>query len=348
MHRLVTWLNAAGTDIHQLERWCQGLDIPLGRFADEPYLAIVGGLPIGADEAAARAKLAEAAASLVLTCAEQPPSGQYRDKYFYNLFELCGELNYPDRLAEPLSKLLAEGSTLGEYDGIPLSDILLHAVAYNQIDNRHELTWRNILESPQRIPRYLAFSGCVMMPADVTRRGEPYWEVIGFALKWMAIDLDQDRDRSTAFRGLIAEVRMTYLDPPLFDRSIRDQANQHDWPAWAVDCLPSLWEEDGERAVVWGPVASSVPDIFHLEVKEELCGGRVLEVEVNGAADYLRLVAPVVERYRRKEARSTVGSMRGAVSEALLEVQNHNSIMAPLVKLGRRKLLHEEGVLLAS
>jgi hypothetical protein len=232
---LKSYLTEADIDADTLIRWCQGLDLPLGfQQNGEPFRWIIGGFPVGRDEPRVRRHIAEQAALVLRDRPDERPAGRRPEMLLYNLLKLCGELNCPDELFAELRQMYRREALKGRtYQGVPLWDILLHALAYNQLDNKLESDWRAILEKPSGVPRYSAFAGSVMMPRSEETRGEPYVDAIGYALKWMAVELESNHNRREQFHGLLREAKETYPGWPEFDKEMVEEANRHEWSKWS-------------------------------------------------------------------------------------------------------------------
>lgn len=346
--KLSDWLASKDRDASVLAQWCQGEDVPYSAM-EEPWLWIVEAIPRGPAESSWRSAISFACADLLQRLLSGEVFGSRHDQLWYNLLKLCGELNSPDELCGALRQVLDAGLP-GEFREVPLYHILLHALAHNQADADLRFFWRELLQWPEDVPRYLAFSGCVMMPAsDVPDdRGVPDKDAIGFALKWMAVELEERDEKLVDFRSLIREVRDTHPGWTSFDEDILSQASTHHWPEWAVECAPSLYlRRPGGTAFIWTRLAAAVPEQLHFDVRNDLCGGVVLEVYLNGALEYISQVAPVVERFRRTETRASNGAMQGAVVDGLLEAERQGLADPVLIKQGRVQFLQKGNRLLS-
>lgn len=348
--KLKAYLAETEPDIQTLGRWCQGLGLPLSlREGEEPFTWIVGGLPVGAGEATMRHRLADRAAALLNHHPDENLIGPRPDMLLYNLLKLCAELNCPDELSGPLLEMFHRGCLrFRKHLGVPLWEILLHALAYNQVDNRMEADWRNILERPVETPRYNGFVGSVMMPRSGETRGEPDTCAIGYALKWMAVEFEGHRDRRDQFRGVLKEAKSTYLAWPSFHRDMVAQANQHDWPAWSIESLLKLFLPAGnDRVILWARLGECVSKFYHFDSRTELCGGLVWDVGVNGASTFLTKVAPIVERHRVEEKKPSDRAMVGALNEGLIEAAEKVPEYAQQVEEMREQLLEREDALVS-
>ncbi len=340
------WFRSDKRDISVLAGWCQGLGgIPYSP-TEEPYLWILAAMPSGPEEAQARAALALSAGKVIRALIDGKSFGSDHEQLWYNLLKLCSGLNSPDELYRPL-RAVFEWRKLPEYHGVPIWDILLDALAFNQLNNELEGYWAGLIRNPGPTPRFLAFNGCVMMPSSGAPgdRGRPYVDRIGFALKWMAHDLEERRDRRFEFGHLIQEVKDTYPGWVSFDKDILRQADRHRWPKWAVECAPSLYElKENGRAILWKDIALTLPDSCDLEDKKSLCDGVVLDVRLNGARDYVSRVAPVLERFRIAEEASSEGAMHGAVLDGLMRAEQSGAADPKLIREGRRNYLRHQKI----
>jgi hypothetical protein len=330
-----------------LANWCQGYGIPYSSM-EEPWVWIIAALPNGPEEPAARSALAIGAAALIRDLLDGKEFGSRTPQLWYNLLKLCAELNSPDELSAGLQQALNHGVP-GEYDGVPLHHILLHAVGNNQIDTRLQSLWASLLENPGDTPRYLGFNGSLMMPAsDIpSGRGRPNRPAIGVALKFMANALEGVRSKMPDFRSLLDEALETYPGWDTFDKDILDLAHRYGWPEWAVECAPCLFILTGPgNALVWNRMVASIPQKLHFDIRRELCNGVVLEIRLNGAYDFVSKFAPIVERYRKSEFTSGSGAMQGAVVDSLMQAKRENVVDARLIEEAHFQFLHAADLVL--
>jgi len=268
------WLARESWQPEDLHAWLEGLGLPAVGHDDEPYLWILRGLPLAERRGRAERMLAERVAAVLERQPDVHRPGRRPEQVLYNLLMLAAGLGDARELAEPLHAMAQRSALAGEWLGLGLQHALREAVAENQIDQRFLPEWQAMLEGregalfPGR-PRD-GFAGVLKMPDSPTALGQPAVGALGWALARMAVNLEAEQDRGEDFRELIAQIYRRYflVDPydragagaRPFDRELRVQAAERQWPTWAIECLPVLRvATDGNSA---GGAGAGAPSKF--------------------------------------------------------------------------------------
>jgi hypothetical protein len=240
------WLSkSTPNDLTPLVRWLQGLGLPAIDPDYHPYQLIYDSiLP---DDPEVEFALAQAIAELLNlaranTKLEQ--SGIVEDlrlDFNRNLFALCGRLDDPDLLADPLSQWVSSSRLLTP---IEQSD-LLNAIIHNQNDSRYRQVWYSLLRGEGTIlpgTHFDGFQGMCRMPSSAEARGEPSLEDVGNSLKLMATYMESRalHDRRNEFKSLVKDILSLYPHRDDLPYRLIVHADAHHLPVWAVDSFPFL------------------------------------------------------------------------------------------------------------
>jgi len=245
---------------------------------EEPIEAIRNGLIICESRREAERAIVIAIAEIANNWARSFKGALRPQQAAFNLLQLAADLAEPEVLNEPLQGLLGKRSAKGDWLGSSLSSALLAAIIVNQNDDSMERVWiKTIQGDPDGFlggtPRD-GFRGLIHAGATDRR---PDAEFVGRALKEIAKSLHREHKRRILFRDHIQELQETY--PKDWRRDLMREADDHRWPGWAVECLPSLHVE-GESGTwfLWRYVVACLPKSFRFKLVSETCGGLVFEI----------------------------------------------------------------------
>ena len=295
---LLPWLSQEQDDltaIHaELVRMLEGVGLPPFGHDEEPYAWIVRGLPLSGERNAAVTELSRRVASLLETEPEKRRLGARPDQVLYNLLLLAASLMHPETLEAPLAAMRKRGALKGDWLGGDLRTALLVAMIKNQSDARLRSFWEKMLAGEEDAffftDPYLGFEGILLMPEAAGRAGEPALTAIGAALSRMTeyLTAAHFQERKPRFQDLLTLVEDTYPSRSWPARWIR-LADEHRWPAWAVDCVPSLVVPipplggPQQRLFIGNQIAEDrIPELLD-GMETALCDGHVLEVTVPAA-----------------------------------------------------------------
>lgn len=346
-HELVSLLCQTEPPTELLVRWLQGLDFPIGRGGEEPFLWLIRALPTGGANVYARARLARMVAQILAAEPDRVRLGDRPERLLYNLFFLASSLSRPQELAEPLDALLrrnfsepgdaaAGPATLtcssilrSDFEGSSLLGALRAALIENQIDTRLRGVWRAMLraDGSATLPGtpQMGFEGMMRMPESPATLGRPFVDAIGEALTLMAEKLAGRPSRRRNFFNLACRTLAYYGHPSSLRRELIFAAHANGLEAWAVDSLPSLFEElepapgIGHHHLVWHYLASCLPSDSY-EMRAQICNDHVFEISISPAArDALTKIASVFEAARLQNPYSSDQAAHGVALQALLE-----------------------------
>jgi hypothetical protein len=357
---LKSWLLRERWEGQQLVNWLQGYDFsPVGH-DEEPFRWILRCLPTGEAKDQARTTLAERLATLLEQNPDITPIGDRPEEFLYNLFMLCAVLGCPAQLHGPLFAVFERQKLQGQWFGIDLRAALRIALIKNQIDESLLPMWEVMSNGKKHafLPgdEFDGFDGARFIPGGLTAPNAPALNVIGKALKGIARRLEKEPTRRTKFRTLVNRVIETYPGRPTWDRDLITQAHQHQWPGWAVECLPHLYVQlaalpnRGERAWLWHYIAACIPKTYEHRVVKKLCNNHVVEIELGKeAARFVEQIAPIFEEKRVSNPfaseRAAVGAAASAMEQAELNAQARGDRMeASTFKVVRAQLLKQKGV----
>ncbi len=375
---LLPWLDSDEIQLNQLMRWLQGYDLPVLGSDDEPYIWLLYGLPDGAERSVRETQLAERAASLIEMSPDVHRPGKRPDQLLFNLLMLCVGLSSPEQLGEPLLDMYERRALNGHWRGVALYDALLSALIPNQIDSRLYPVWKRMLEGQEQdvLPgnEYDGFEGLLWMPKSKLTSGEPYLEAIGYALKIMTTHLESFPDRRPEFISLLDKVQDLYFDYPTWDIDLLHLAHEHQWPVWAVECLPnlsiiigdvdpqrchfeSLETQRCKRLAVWWPftkVLEAGVDVanFWYETEKSFCHDQVFQVVLpQNIMSFIVDLASYVEPNRIDNPFASTSSVVGNIADAMsayeLEVSVEDPLRAKILEKAHKDIL-EEGELVFS
>ncbi len=331
--QLEAWLTKKEWGTADLVGLLEGYEIPFSTVNEEPYLAVLEALPEGGDRYSLEEELARRAAALLDKKPDEAPVGDPPERLLYNLLSLCSGLACPDQLADPLLAMWKRRSLKGEWQGTDLRYVLSVALASNQFDSRMAEEWWAMLEkhATKFLPgsEYDGFEAVLWMPESKSSRGTPFLNAIGRALSIMARSLEEDRNRRPEFRRLLRKVKETYPDRLTWDTDFIDLADRYNFPTWAIESLPTLFQvmselSEGVRIVrLWYLLVNCMNDKQEWwGGRKALCQGRLVEIKISNA-----LFPAVFDLIRRVEDRRNDFPLRseralhGAVSDLLGSIE---------------------------
>lgn len=326
MQAIVTnWLATEDWTTGQLIDWLQGYDLPLFGDADESYLWLLRGIPDGDKRHPIETRFAERVAALINERPDVKRPGKRPDQILDNLFMLCAALSCADELADPLFGVLQRGQLRGEWRGNDLRTSLKAALIANQKDSRLLPFWEGALQNSEQrfltIDEFDFVEAARLMPPSASERGKPAMDAIGRALRLTASRWQEDAEKRLKHRALICKVEDTYPSRPSWPLDLVYAADTHEWPKWAVDCLPSLHIRlETNTSITWHYLAACIPYSLEYDVIKKLCGDQVYELRMaEGTIAFLEKNAPTFERNRLGNPYPSDSSVLGVVITSIIE-----------------------------
>jgi hypothetical protein len=352
---LKAWLSRTEWELEEAYDWLQGYYLPPVGHDDYPFVWMHRGLFLIEDRYEAETELARRMARVLRERPDVSRPGTRPDELLFNLFMLCASLSYPKELGEPLLAVHERRALRGEWLGTDLRVSLTAALISNQIDKRLLPAWQAMIEG--REDDFLVgnlkygLDGIALMPASESAPDEPALDEIGGALKTIARNLNQEHDRRIEFKALVKSVTDTYPGLPTWSSDLVRTADKSNWPAWAVECLPSLCIRlegiSDERVcyLVWHYILACVPKSYEYEVVSGLCRNHVLKIYVTEENSFfIESIAPIVEQARLENPFASDRSMQGVVATAMSDLELlasswFNSEAAEGFREARRKVI---------
>ncbi|HYU30913.1 MAG TPA: hypothetical protein VEW48_02015 [Thermoanaerobaculia bacterium] len=326
--QLTAWLQREDWTVEELIDSLEGHGILGITQEEEPYIGLLNALPEGGERYTLESELARRAWALLSRQPDAQPIGDPPERLLYNLLMLCAGLAHPDELAEPLLALWNRRALQGEWEGLGLRYALSTALTSNQIDARLSNEWCAMLHGrPTQLLEGIdldGFEGLLWMPESSTKRGEPYMDAIGKALREMAAHLEDNPERRPQLRGLIQRVKETYPDRATWDYDLLALADKHHFPGWAVECLPRLFfvrKGAGKTRTIllWQPLADYFEGASRQKYRAE---GRVVQLSASEEIPaWLYTMAEKVEERRNSFPCHSERGLRGAVFDYLGELE---------------------------
>lgn len=329
---LYDWLSRDEWELEEAHDWLQGYCLPPVGHDEQPFVWIYRGLVLIEDRYEAETELARRMARVLQEKPDVTRPGTRPDELLFNLFMLCASLSYPAVLGEPLLAVYERRALRGEWLGTDLRVALTAALIPNQIDKRLLPVWQAMVEG--RADEFLVGSirhgldGITLMPGSDSEPEEPALDEIGGALKAVARNLSHERDRRIEFKAFLKDVTDTYPGRRTWALDLVLLADKRHWPAWAVECLPSLCirleRSTDERMCyfAWHYILACVPKSYKYEVVSSLCGNHVLETYVSEETSFfIELIAPVIERARLENPFVSYSSVHGVVANAMIGLE---------------------------
>lgn len=340
MQRLISaWLEGSDRSNQKLIDWLQGFGLPSARYEDEPFRWLLRGVPLAGERHYIENKFAQRVAAFLQEKPDESHVGRRPTELLYNLLELCAALSVPDQLANPLYEMFERRILKGSWRGIDLRISLRRALIFNQIDNRLESVWQDLLSGNGHAwllgDHYDGFEGVRLQPHSPDSRGEPDTNAIGCALAAMTTHIESNRLCRLEFRDLINRVLATYPGRPTWYEELIEQADEKKFPAWAVSALPSLCVRLNERDygsanhvyyLLWNvfvPILQGINKPFSVE--RTLCDeGIVLEVGIpRDAEQELESASWLIEQRR---IRNPYKSYRAVVQSSYESLIKENGV----------------------
>jgi len=149
----------------------------------------------------------------------------------------------------------------------------------------------------------------------------------GFGLLDQIQTLESRNDRRAALRKVFDQFCASNYEEQIAERLIR-LADVDRWPAWAVECLPSLCvampsaQDQTGRTLLWHYLAECVPNRKEVVVNSALCDGLILDASLGSVNRlWIEAFAPVFEKSRLGNPFPSVESMVGVVLDTIREVE---------------------------
>jgi hypothetical protein len=193
--------------------------------------------------------------------------------------------------------------------------------------------------------------------SGLARLGLRDLDSVGKWLKAEAERFERARNRRPQLRMSIDKLVNAYPNRPTWDNDLVRQAHKNQWPAWAVEGLPSLYiplpalSDRGEKALLWHYILACVPRSYKYEVTAELCDGHVIEADLTEeAAAFVRSIAPTFEQRRicnlDSSDRSTIGVVTHTMSDfQMIAKKRHDHETAKAFEGAQRRILEQAGII---
>ncbi|HYH86170.1 MAG TPA: hypothetical protein VEX60_12005 [Pyrinomonadaceae bacterium] len=326
------WLSRPEWELEEAYDWLQGYYLPPVGHDDYPFVWMHRGLLLIEERYEAETELARRMARVLQENPDVTRPGTRPDELLFNLFMLCTSLSYPAVLGEPLLAVYERRKLGGEWLGTDLRVALTAALISNQIDKRLLPAWQAMLEDKDDDflignVRY-GLDGITFMPPSEAAPDEPALDEIGNALKTVARNLSQEHDRRAEFKAFVKTVTDTYPGRPTWAVDLVQIADKNRWPAWAVECLPSLCIRlkglPDERIcyLAWHYILACIPKSYDYEVVLGLCGNHVLRTYVTEETSFfIEAIAPVIEHARLENPFPSDRAMHGVVASAMTDLE---------------------------
>jgi hypothetical protein len=242
----------------------------------------------------------------------------------------------------------------GSWLGIPLPGVLRSALIENQLDARLQDVWFSMLEGrPHEFlggNEYAGFEGVLPMPASRETRGQPALDALGQALRLMAERLKVEHDRRPRFRRLVERALATYPGRARWPQEMIAEANKHNWPEWALDCielfvaLPGTDEKGRRTFLLWRPAFEVISVAVQCLVVRTFCRDNVLEVKLPAEQEpFARQVALPLEDARRNvpypSERAVAGATNDMIAQIELSMPRKPNVAKKIAKKRKRALL---------
>jgi hypothetical protein len=253
MRRMVsTWLATENWNTQQLINWLQGYDLPAEGQDEEPYLALLRGIPDADEKYATERAYAQRVAMLLNEKPDVKRPGKRPNQILYNLFMLCAGLSSPDDLFDPLCAVLERGKVAVNWRGVDVRTALKAALILNQGDERLLPVWERAVQKDNAgflvLDEYEFLEAARFMPPSRAERGKPALNVIGKALKLIATREEPEEDREVIFRSILEKVMNSYPGWT-WGRDLLLQSVEHGWPKWAIESIPATSPEYAVRII---------------------------------------------------------------------------------------------------
>jgi hypothetical protein len=148
----------------------------------------------------------------------------------------------------------------------------------------------------------------------------------GKMLKEVAEYLGAEMDRRFEFRSYIERVRRKFSEQSQFKIQLILTADRHEWPGWAVECVPSFYvpkqtNRDGSVvALVWRRIFLRLPQ--QPQIKSELCNGQFVEASLSKThADQAEMIARTIEEHLGRNPYPSDSGFLGTIDQAFFELE---------------------------
>jgi hypothetical protein len=265
--KLGSWLDRAGWKKSKLLDWLKGYELPAIGHEEEPYVWLLRVL--SNSDRLHRQEMARRLADLLDNeKLHEQLAENYDEDILYNVLSLSAGLQCREELAEPLYRVFdyfqkntQKRSRFLNSKRYNLSGALRDAIVANQIDNRFQPVWQQILSGQPhyllRGNRHSGVEGLIYMPQSASEPRTPALDQIGFALAEISKYLQTQARRHYTFRRLLERVKEAWPDSQRWDEDLLLQACKHGWPTWAVLRLDTLvvplekWTDEMQHYLIW-------------------------------------------------------------------------------------------------
>ncbi len=287
----------------RLIRWMDGFGgLPGDDPEEQPYLRLLRCLPTDHRLPGYEDRVAESIVAILDAYPRLNPPDCDANRVAFNLLNLASHLRRRDQLADALRRLLApDALARRRCSGMDLRHALRRALTVHQKGTDLSDLWFAMFagetEGALGTP-HDAIRGIVYMQNPL-RPGYPAREAIGRGIGRYVSAIDRALDRVDKLAGVFKLAEQRFQGQ--FDgREWIDLYDKHRWPDWVETAIPKLYFEKSERDfTLWLPAYEYVNYANAVEKKTELCGGRVFDAVVEGAAQiWLKAIANIFEEYR--------------------------------------------------
>lgn len=322
--KLKAWLEKSDWTIDELLNWLQGFELPAVGYDDEPYVWILRGLPLADERHQAERELARRLSSFLSQQPDVKPSNIVTNEALYNVLMLCAELQCRDELAESLYQVFTRRHLSGKWRGVELREALVSALIYNQLDDRLEPVWEDMLDQGHDFlpgDANCAFAGILYKPKSELTRGEPDLDAIGATLARMAQCLESQKNGQVEFLRLIDWVKNAYpRSQTLWMKDLIEQAHKYDWTPWgivrldlvcALDTIPGE-DADGYYYYIWDAYYPFLDQVskntardhgkHNVKKMDSMCKGKILKVSVSSDTQELLMALTFRAEMERRKA----------------------------------------------
>jgi hypothetical protein len=353
------WLTSTMEDPAGLERILQGDDAPAFAEGEQACDWVYESLGEVFHRDQARERLITHLVALLKNrpdlayCGLQPNPYWRVGELLFNLFSLCGYLQEPVELAEPLQQILREGRVDGTWNGFDLRKELQRAVVQNQKGPELKAELFAALAGRTGIFKMTlreAVAAIAWLPASEATVGEPWVEAIQEALSLAIPRLEAEypeiQRRRLRFGALLDEVKAPHLDWGEADWDLAEGAMRNGWPEWAVSQLEPIVKrrrsDNNEEVLVPKRVVEALIDFLKDGAIAEQPKGSFycrLVVPRSRTSDLSKVLAPFEELRRENPfagAGAEVGALLYAINSARIR-SHHGSASSMTMTNGRRQ-----------
>ncbi|MFN3076789.1 MAG: hypothetical protein ABT940_07915 [Alphaproteobacteria bacterium] len=248
VERVADWLSAGEDNLDKLDAWLCGYELAVPR-DDEPWRELLRLVPLTMVPRQYEILARRVGAWLDRLPRLEPDAPMEQRQRAYNALLLAHNLAYPEAVADPLSRLLADRrlDQNTEWFGVRHAHLLLESLIENQVDERHHALWLSIIggradgrDDGAEVRRYLGaglqhgFYGIGLMPPSQDRLTGRNITAIGEALDRCARALaDDSENRGPQFRSLLKFAEEQLEGVTDYKGKITKAALRFPLPPWA-------------------------------------------------------------------------------------------------------------------